>query len=227
MTVLGTISICLVDSHPLQLAGITAVLTKHGGFSILASGNSAKDIVDIATRHKPDVMMVDLNMADDAFGAITRARTVAPATKLIAFTSLANVNTVVRALDAGTSGYVLTTSGPTELVDALEAVQRGETYIAPGLASQVITLLRTHSFRTVADAAKFSVREEQVVRLLLRGQTNKEIATSLLISERTVKHYMTMLMQKFNVRSRLEFVIAAQKLTQSKAQFDSLELKMH
>jgi DNA-binding NarL/FixJ family response regulator len=227
MSVLGTISICLVDSHPLQLAGIIAVLTRHGGFSILASGNSAKDVVDIATRHKPDVMIVDLNMADDAFGAITRARTVAPATKLIAFTSLANVNTVVRALDAGTSGYVLTTSDLTELVHALEAVQRGETYIAPSLASHVITLLRTHSLRTVADAAKFSVREEQVVRLLLRGQTNKEIATSLSISERTVKHYMTILMQKLNVRSRLEFVIAAQKLTQSKSQFDSLELKMH
>lgn len=227
MTALGIISICLVDSHPLQLAGITAVLTQHGKFSILASGNSARDIVDIATRHKPDVMIVDLNMADDAFGAITRARTVAPGTKLIAFTSLANVNTVVRALDAGTSGYVLTTSGPAELVHAVDAVLRGETYIAPTLASQVITLLRTHSFRKAADAAKFSVREEQVVRLLLRGQTNKEIAKTLSVSERTVKHYMTILMQKFNVRSRLEFVVAAQKLTQSKAQFDSLELKMH
>ncbi len=107
MTVLGTISIGLVDSHPLQLAGIVAVLTRHAGFSIVATGNSAKDIVDIATRDKPDVMIVDLNMADDTFGAITRARTAAPGTKIIAFTSLANVNTVVRALDAGTSGYVL------------------------------------------------------------------------------------------------------------------------
>ncbi len=109
----------------------------------------------------------------------------------------------------------------------MEAVERGETYIAPGLASQVITLLRTHSFRKVADAAKFSVREEQVVRLLLRGQTNKEIATSLSISERTVKHYMTILMQKLNVRSRLEFVIAAQKLTQTDTEFGSRDFPVH
>jgi DNA-binding NarL/FixJ family response regulator len=222
MTVLGTISTCVIDSHPLQLAGITAVLAQHGGFRIVATGKSAKDIVDIATRHQPDVMIVDLNMADDAFSAITKARTAAPGTKLIAFTSLANVNTVVRALDAGTSGYVLATSGPSELVHAVEAVHRGETYIAPSLASQVITLLRTHSFRKVAEAARFSVREEQVVRLLLRGQTNKEIATSLSISERTVKHYLTILMQKFNVRSRLEFVIAAQKLTPSRGSSNHL-----
>ncbi len=93
-----------------------------------------KDIVDIATQNAPDVMIVDLNMTDDTFGAITKARAAAPSTKIIALTSLANVNTVVRALDAGTSGYVLSTSDPSELVHAVEAVRRGETYIASGLA---------------------------------------------------------------------------------------------
>lgn len=226
MTVVKSISIGVVDSHPLQLAGINALFAGHPVFGIVASGNSTKDVDDIATRHKPDVMIVDLNMPNDPFAAITRARTMAPATKIVAFTSLANVNTVVRALDSGTSGYVLSTSDSNELIVAIEAVERGDTYIAPSLASQVITLLRTHSFRKVAEAAKFSVREEQVVRLLLRGQTNKEIATSLSISERTVKHYMTILMQKLNVRNRLEFVIAAQKLTESKSQLDAVESRL-
>jgi DNA-binding NarL/FixJ family response regulator len=227
VTISSTISIGLVDSHPLQLAGIVAALTRHAGFRIVATGTSVKDIVNIAARHTPDVMIVDLNMADDVFDAITRARTAVPGTKIIAFTSLANVKTVVRALDAGTSGYVLNTSDSSELIHAVEAIKHGETYIAPGLASQVITLLRTHSFRQVAEAVKFSVREEQVVRLLLRGKTNKEIAVTLSISERTVKHYMTILMQKLNVRNRLEFVIAAQKLTESDVEFGSPDLKMH
>jgi len=227
VSVFNSISIGLIDSHPLQLAGIVATFARHAGFNIIATGTSVKDIVDIATRNAPDVMIVDLNMTDDTFGAITRARAATPGTKIVAFTSLANVNTVVRALDAGTSGYVLNTSDPSELVHAVEAVRRGETYIAPGLASQVITLLRTHSFRQVAEAVKFSVREEQVVRLLLRGKTNKQIATVLSISERTVKHYMTILMQKLNVSNRVEFVIAAQKLTGQDSELGPRELKVH
>lgn len=227
MTVFNSISIGLVDNHPLQLAGIIATFARHAGFNVVATGTSVKDILDIATRKMPDVMIVDLSMTDDTFGAITRARTTIPDTKIIAFTSLANVNTVVRALDAGTNGYVLNTSNPSELAHAVEAVRRGETYIAPALASQVITLLRTHSFRQVAEAVKFSVREEQVVRLLLRGKTNKQIATTLAISERTVKHYMTILMQKLNVSNRVEFVIAAQKLTQTDLELANRELKVH
>jgi DNA-binding NarL/FixJ family response regulator len=227
VTVLSNISIGLVDSHPLQLAGIVAAFTRQAGFSVVATGTSVKDVVDIATRNTPDVMIVDLNMADDTFSAITRARSAVPGTKIIAFTSLANVNTVVRALDAGASGYILSTGNSSELVQAVEAVKRGETYIAPGLASRVITLLRTHSFRQVAEAVNFSVREEQVVRLLLRGKTNKEISATLKLSERTVKHYMTILMQKLNVRNRLEFVIAAQKLTQSDTEFGSRDVPVH
>jgi two-component system, NarL family, nitrate/nitrite response regulator NarL len=219
LTVLSSLSIALVDSHPLQLAGVVAALTQHVGFNVVATGTTAKDISDIAAHSKPDVMIVDLNMVDDTFDAIMMARTIAPAMKIIAFTSLANVTTVIRALDAGASGYVLNTSNSSELVCAVEAVRRGETHIAPCLTSEVIALFRSHSFRQVAEAVKFSDREEQVVRLLLRGKTNKEIAATLNISERTVKHYMTILMQKLNVRNRLEFVIAAQKLGQAEPAF--------
>jgi DNA-binding NarL/FixJ family response regulator len=221
VAIFSSLSIALVDNHPLQSAGITAALAQHPGFTVVATGTTAKDVVDIAQHRQPDVMIVDLNMVDDTFDAIAKARSSAPATKIVAFSSLANVKTVVRALDAGTNGYILNTSEFAELVHAVMAVSRGETHIAPILANQVITLLSSHSFRQVAEAVKLSVREEQVVRLLLRGRTNKEIGITLKISERTVKHYMTILMQKLNVRSRVECVIAAQKLSGVNAEFGS------
>ena len=115
-------------------------------------------------------------------------------------------------LDAGASGYVLKGSSTTELVNAISSVQCGETYITQNFASRVITGLRDASLRRrAAEAVMLSIREQQIVRLLMSGKTNKEIAIAIKISEKTVKHYMTALMQKLQVRNRLEVVIAAQK----------------
>ena len=121
----------------------------------------------------------------------------------------------IRALDAGAAGYVLKGSSAQELIQAVEAVRHGETYITQRFASQVIAALRNTAVRRVAaEAVKFSIREDQIVRLLLRGKTNKEIAVALRISEKTVKNYMTILMQKLNARNRLEVVIAAQAMAE-------------
>ena len=119
------------------------------------------------------------------------------------------------ALTSSSNGYVLKGSSAQELIQAIEAVRHGETYITQSFASQVIAALRNASLRRVAaEAVRFSIREDQIVRLLLRGKTNKEIAIALKISEKTVKNYMTILMQKLNARNRLEVVIAAQALTE-------------
>ena len=108
---------------------------------------------------------------------------------------------------------MLKSSSTQELLQAIESVSDGETYITKSFAGQVIEALRNASTRRVAAAAvRFSIREDQVVRLLLRGYTNKAIASSLKIGEKTVKNYMTILMQKLNARNRLEVVIAAQAL---------------
>ena len=152
-------------------------------------------------------------MAGDVYAAIAAAIKVSPNTKIVAFTAATGVNSAIRALDAGANGYVLKGSSAQELIRAIEAVGHGETYITQGFASQVIAALRNASLRRVAaEAVKFSIREDQIVRLLLRGKTNKDIAASLKISEKTVKNYMTILMQKLNARNRLEVVLAAQKL---------------
>ena len=209
------VSIALVDDHPLMIEGIITLFSRAQGLEITSTGSSAKDIIDISSRFRPDVIIVDLSMPGDVYGAIATSINVSPNTKIVAFTAATGVDSAIRALDAGAAGYVLKGSSAQELIQAVEAVRHGETYITQSFASQVIAALRNAAVRRVAaEAVRFSIREDQIVRLLLRGKTNKEIAVALKISEKTVKNYMTILMQKLNARNRLEVVIAAQAMAE-------------
>jgi DNA-binding NarL/FixJ family response regulator len=209
------VSIGLVDDHPLMIEGIITLFSRAQGLEISSTGSTARDIIDISSRFRPDVIIVDLSMSGDVYEAIASSIKVSPNTKIVAFTAATGVDSAIRALDAGANGYVLKGSSAQELIQAVEAVRHGETYITQSFASQVIAALRNASLRRVAaEAVRFSIREDQIVRLLLRGKTNKEIAFALKISEKTVKNYMTILMQKLNARNRLEVVIAAQALTE-------------
>jgi two-component system, NarL family, nitrate/nitrite response regulator NarL len=209
------VSIGLVDDHPLMIEGIVTLLSRTQDLEVLSTGSSAGDLIDISSRLRPDVIIVDLNMAGDVYAAIASSIKISPNTKIVAFTAATGVDSAIRALDAGANGYVLKGSSAQELIQAIEAVHLGETYITQSFASQVIAALRNAAVRRVAaEAVRFSIREDQIVRLLLRGYTNKEIATSLKISEKTVKNYMTILMQKLNARNRLEVVIAAQAMAE-------------
>jgi DNA-binding NarL/FixJ family response regulator len=212
---MSTVSIGLVDDHPLMIEGIVALLSRAPGLKVLSTGSTARDIIDISLRFHPDVIIVDLSMSGDVYAAIATSIRISPNTKVVAFTAATGVDSAIRALNAGANGYVLKGGSAKELIQAVESVRHGETYITQSFASQVIAGLRNASLRrAAAEAVRFSIREDQIVRLLLRGKTNREIAVSLKISEKTVKNYMTILMQKLHARNRLEVVIAAQGLSE-------------
>jgi DNA-binding NarL/FixJ family response regulator len=212
---MSTVSIGLVDDHPLMIEGILALLSRVQGLQVLSTGSTARDIIDISLRFHPDVIIVDLSMSGDVYAAIATSIRISPNTKVVAFTAATGVDSAIRALNAGANGYVLKGGSAKELIQAVESVRHGETYITQSFASQVIAGLRNASLRrAAAEAVRFSIREDQIVRLLLRGKTNREIAVSLKISEKTVKNYMTILMQKLHARNRLEVVIAAQGLSE-------------
>jgi DNA-binding NarL/FixJ family response regulator len=199
-----------------MIEAVFSLLSRFESFEIVATGTSAKDVIEICTLVRPHVMVVDLGMPGDVYGAILTATSLSTATKFIAFTASTGVECAIRALDSGASGYVLKGSSSEELIEAITSVGSGETYITRNFATQVIAALRDTSLRRkAAEAVKLSIREQQIVRLLLKGKTNKEIAQAINISEKTVKHYMTILMQKLQVRNRLEVVIAAQKLDEA------------
>ena len=207
------ISVAFVDDHPILLFGLTNLFASTAGFEVVAKGANAAEAIQITSQKSPDILVIDLNMPGNAFDAIAQISAKYGNTKVVAFTASVNLEHAVMALDAGASGYILKGSSIDELVQGLMAVHCGETYLTQGFASKVILALRNASVRkTAAQTIRFSVREGQIIRLLLLGRTNKQIATVLSISEKTVKHYMTILMQKLHARNRLELVIQAQKM---------------
>lgn len=210
---MGKISIAVVDDHPLLMEGLAALMQRKAGFSLTAAGSVASDIYSITAKHRPDAMIVDLNMPGDAFQAIKDASKTAPDMKIVVFTASTNTDHAIQALEAGAKGYVLKGSTADDLIEAIEMTCRGEIYITPCFAAKVINALQSKALeKQAAQSAKLSVREDQIVRLLLCGKQNREIARALSLSEKTVKGYMTLLMHKLNARNRLEVVIAAQRL---------------
>ncbi|GAU86769.1 response regulator transcription factor [Bosea sp. BIWAKO-01] len=195
------------------MEGVSALLKRWGDFTLTATGNVADHIVSIARTHHPDEMIVDLNMAGDVFQAIADALKIAPEMKIIVFTASTSPDDAIRALDAGAKGHVLKGSPGEDLFQALQAARRGDVYVTPALAIKMIGALQDKALeRQKAMSNKLSIREKQIVKLLLLGKMNSEIARELSLSAKTVKGYMTNLMAKLNVLNRVELALEVQKL---------------
>ncbi len=204
-------SVALVDEQPLFLAGLSSFFNSTEQFQVVATGTSAADAADIARHHKPNLLIMELSLRGDPIGSI-REICALGAVKVIVCTAMGDIDDAVRALNAGAHGYVLKGSSGIEVMTAVEAVMRGETFINQSIAIRVISALRqTAVLKAAAKQQRLSLREQQIIQLLSGGRTNKEIGGSLGLAEKTVKHYMSIIMQKMQARNRLEVVIAAQR----------------
>ncbi|WP_457584511.1 response regulator [Ensifer canadensis] len=210
-----SISLALADDHPLMLAGLVDLFKLRDEFTVVATGASADEVLEIALRTSPDVFIVDLVMPGNIFTTILDLVKRGCRTRFLAFSAMSKSDMAIKALRAGASGYVVKGTSPQELLDAVKAVQRGEIFISQELACKLIEHHRMSSLKVAAGPpVKFSLREGQIIAMLTRGCTNRQIAQELKIGEKTVKNHMTALMQKLNVRNRLEVLIATQKLDQ-------------
>ncbi|HEV7322888.1 MAG TPA: response regulator transcription factor [Ensifer sp.] len=207
------ISVAFVDDHPILLEGLVSIYSGKSDLDIVAKGENAIDALKIVEEHAPHVLVLDLSMPGDAVAAIDLIAQKYQGTRIIVFTANSSIETAIQVLNYGVAGYVLKGSTASDLHQAIRTVHGGETFITPGFATKVIMAMKTAEMRRRKQAQqRLSLREEQIVRHLMRGSTNREIARCLDISEKTVKHYMTLLMQKLDVRNRLEVVLAAQRL---------------
>jgi two-component system nitrate/nitrite response regulator NarL len=204
--------VAFVDDHPVLLAGMASLFSNRPDFEVIATGFSADCAIRIATQEGPDLLLMDLSMPGRVYEAIATISRMFPKTKVLVFTAFSSADAALQALDAGATGFVLKGSTFDELFEAIHAVLRGQLYITREYASQVLNGLRNRASQNEASrGVKLSVREVQILEQLLHARTNREIATTLSISEKTVKHYMTGLMNKLNARNRVEVVIAAQQ----------------
>ena len=164
----------------------------------------AADALKIAQERTPDVILLDLHLPGDGFGAIANIGRDCPNIRTIVLTVSEDAQDVASALAAGARGYILKGSSGSDVVETVYAVARGNSYVAPNLAARI--LVNKAHIETVVDdnPHDFTSREEEIFTLVSQGLSNKEIARRLNCTERTVKHNMTKIMQKLNVRNRVQ-----------------------
>ncbi|NGQ91745.1 response regulator transcription factor [Rhodobacter sp. HX-7-19] len=204
----------LIDDHPIVLAGLVDILTSQGKYEIVATGATADAALHLVRTHDCDVLVADLNLPGDMVETIRQIRIDRPSVRILAFTANGNVECCMQLLAAGATGYVLKGSSGGDLFYALEEVAAGKEYVSSAMATKMVREMRQAQQRKAERASvALNAREDQVVRELMSGASNKEIATKLNLSDKTVKHYMTQIMQKYNARNRVEVILEAQRLS--------------
>jgi len=206
------IRVAVIDDHPLFRQGVVHTLQSVVDMEVVGEGATAQDAVRMATSHLPDIMLLDVSMPGGGIAAAGEIRRNSAAVKTVMLTVSENEHDVAAAMQIGVNGYVLKGSSGPELLQILRAVQSGESYITPALGARLLAQSKSPvTDATSPGAATLTYRENQVLQLLSQGLKNKEIAHGLKLTEKTVKHYMTELMQKLKARNRVEAVLIARK----------------
>jgi two-component system nitrate/nitrite response regulator NarL len=205
-----TIRVVLADDHPIFRDGLVRSLEEGGRFAVVGAGGSADEAVALATAHRPDLVLLDISMPG---GGIDAARRIAamPSPPRIAMLTVSEADQdVIGALKAGAIGYVLKGISAAELTDILAGVAAGEAHVSPALAARILNdIEKPAAARTRRPIDDLSKREEDILRRVARGMSNREVAEDLAIQEKTVKHYMTSILEKLHARNRVEAALIA------------------
>ena len=208
------IRIAVIDDHPMLRAGVTHTLRAEPDFEVVGEGGNASDALRIARDELPDIMLLDVSLPGGGIEAAQAIASACPVVKVVMLTVLQNEESVSAALQAGARGYILKgISGP-DFVRTVRDIDRGENYVSPGLAARLLAAAKSKNADRDLDANPLSaltVREEQILSLVAEGLSNKEVGAQLKLSEKTVKYYMTNILQKLQVRNRVEAALLAQK----------------
>jgi DNA-binding NarL/FixJ family response regulator len=194
----GRVRVVLADDHDMVRAGIRSVLSTQPDVDVVAEAENGPAAVEAAQRYRPDVAILDITMPGlNGVSATQRILAIGGGTRVIALSMHAEAQFVTSMLDAGASAYLLKNTAARELVTALRAVMRGETYLSPKAAELVPRTERASAGRLPG----LTDREREVLQLLAEGKSSKEIADALSLGTRTVETYRAQIMAKLNIRS--------------------------
>lgn len=195
------IRILVAEDHVVARVGVTTIVNKQKDMKVVAEATNGAEAVDLYRAHRPDVALLDLRMPIvSGIDAILSIRSEFPAARTIALTSYGGDADIRRALKAGVRAYLTKDLLLDELLTAIRAVHRGETYVPATLASVL---------SAQASRPDLTPRELQILELVVRGFVNKQIAFSLNISEFTIKNHMKRLLSKLGVQDRTQAATAA------------------
>jgi len=199
------IRVILVDDHPVVRAGLAGILQAEPDVEVVGEAASATEAVTVARAQAPDVVLMDLRMpGGDGVMATAGVLEAAPSTRVVVLTTYESDADILGAVEAGAAGYLLKDASRAELVAAIRAAARGETVLAPSVATRLVDRMR-HPH----PADSLSPREVEVLRLVARGLSNAEIGRELYISEATVKTHLLRSFTKLGVSDRTAAVTSA------------------
>ena len=205
------IRIMITDDHPVVREGLSAMLSREQDFEVVGEAVNGREAIEKARNLKPDVVLMDLRMPEvDGVEAMRQIRVNNPDIKFIVLTTYDNDEYIFRGIEAGARAYLLKDSPREEMFRAIRVVSEGGSLIEPAVAGKVLDRFAELS-RQVQVPATLSEREVEVLRLIAKGISNKIIATSLSISESTVKTHVQSIFNKLEVNDRTEAVTEAIK----------------
>ena len=197
------IRVLIVDDHVTVLEGLAAIIGRQTDMEVVAQAANGREAVDLWQKHRPDVTLLDLRMPIlDGVGTIGEIRRQQASARIIVLTTFDSDNEIARAIKAGAKGYLLKDARREELLDCIRRVNSGETSVPTALAAKLAESMSSEPL---------TGREQDVLKLLACGKSNKEIGSHLFITETTVKSHLRSIFSKLNVLSRTEAITTASR----------------
>jgi DNA-binding NarL/FixJ family response regulator len=210
------VRVLLVDDQMLFRAGLRTLLSTQAEIEVVGEAANGQEALQLAAQIRPDVALMDLKMPVlDGVSATRRLRVQLPSCRVVALTTFEDDELVFEGLRAGAVGYLLKDAPVARLVEATLAAARGESVLQPSVATKVLAELSRLSSQPAAASgvlSRLSEREREVLRLVARGASNKEIAAALFLAEGTVKNHITSILIKLEVSDRTQAALRAREL---------------
>jgi two-component system response regulator DevR len=200
------VRLLLVDDHHVVRLGLRALFETAPQVAVVGEAGTASEALTQARRCLPDVVLMDVRLPDGSgVEACREIRSQRPETQVIMLTSYADEDAVVASLMAGAAAYLLKSTDPERLIEAVEVVAHGRSLLDPGVTQTVLEWMRRVATQPQDDPlAELSEQERRILPLIAQGKTNREIAAALYLSEHTVKDYVSSILRKLNLARRAE-----------------------
>lgn len=198
---LDKVKVMVVDDHPLMRVGVASIVNARSDMTVVAQAGTGEEAVALFFKHRPDVTLMDLRLPKmSGVDAIRSIRQTHPQARFVVLTTYEGDADIHRALEAGAQGYVIKGMPYQTLVESLQRVHTGGRFLPPPVARTLAARMPN---------SELSAREQEVLALLAGGKSNKDIASSLHITENTVKSHVSAILLRLNVSDRTEAVVTA------------------
>ncbi|WP_263217466.1 response regulator [Pseudomonas atacamensis] len=198
-----TCNLLLVDDHSLIRAGVRALVLDIPGYAVIGEASDGSQLLEMVEQLSPDIVLLDISMRETGgLEALQRLKRVRPQSKVLILSMHTDPALIMQALESGAHGYLLKDTTATELEHALEALRNSERYLSPAIAHTVINQALTRNQKSqpdIADSHNLTARQLEILRLIVRGKSTREIANGLGLSVKTVETHRAQIMKRLQI----------------------------